>query len=304
MKPDGSTFRSGERLVQADYARTLRAILEGGHDVFYRGPIAERMAADLAANGSAVKLQALGIASRELRSSLGTDTASIRATSKEWAARVADSIRAPAGSRSGRGSGAPAALGVSASRSRGSGLAVPPPQGPRGDDRGHTTHLTVADSSGMVVALTQTLGPTMGSKVVTPGLGFLYASTLGGYLGRMEPGERAASFISPFMVLKDGQPFLALGAAGGARIVSGVVEVVSRVIDAETSPGIGWTAQPLADMRALGITVKENPDAGEFSRVHAIHYDAATRTWFGAADPDWEGTARGPVRPPAARGGN
>jgi len=269
---------------------------------------------------AAVIGQALGIASRELRSSLGTDTASIRATSKEWAARVADSIRAPAGTRTPRGKGA------SASISRGTRLAFPPPQGPRGDDRSHTTHLTAADSSGMLVALTQTLGPTMGSKVVTPGLGFLYASTLGGYLGRMEPGERASSFISPFMVFKDGQPFLALGAAGGARIVSGVVEVVSRVIDdgmslaealaaprvhmntngrldTETSPGIGWTAEQLADIRALGIEVTESPDAGAFSRVHAILYDPATRTWYGAADPDWEGTARGPARPPVRGGG-
>ena len=75
----------------------------------------------------------------------------------------------------------------------------------------------------MMVALTQTLGPNMGSKVVTPGLGFLYASTLGGYLGRMEPGQRARSFISPVMVFRDGAPVLAMGAAGGSRIVAGRV---------------------------------------------------------------------------------
>ena len=72
-----------------------------------------------------------------------------------------------------------------------------PPLDPRGDGQGHTTHLTTADANGMFVALTQTLGPNMGSSVVTPGLGYLYASTLGGYLGRMEPGDRARSFISP-----------------------------------------------------------------------------------------------------------
>ena len=47
---------------------------------------------------------------------------------------------------------------------------------------GHTTHLTTADKWGNVVALTQTIGPTMGSKVAPKGLGFLYAVTLGGYL--------------------------------------------------------------------------------------------------------------------------
>ena len=173
----------------------------------------------------------------------------------------------------------------------------------------------------MFVALTQTLGPNMGSSVVTPGLGFLYASTLGGYLGRMEPGERARSFISPVMVLRNGLPILALGAAGGARIVSGVTQVISRVIDdgltlaealeaprvhmnrdgtldAETSPVIGWTTDELGDMRALGIEVTETPSAGAFSRVHAIQYDPGTGTWYGVADPDWEGSARGPMQMP------
>ena len=43
------------------------------------------------------------------------------------------------------------------------------------DLNGHTSHLTVVDKNGMIVSLTQTIGPTMGSKVATPGLGFLYA---------------------------------------------------------------------------------------------------------------------------------
>jgi gamma-glutamyltranspeptidase/glutathione hydrolase len=359
VKSDGSSYGSGELLVQKDYANTLRAIRDGGHDAFYRGAIAERMAADLAANGSAVKLQAfhdyealdarvvggsyrgyelvaldvpaagsvsiqalhvmerfdpdamddeewaavigqaLGLASREL-AVLGSDSAAARATSKAWAGEVAQQIKTPT--------------------SVGQGGASPlPALDPRGDGQGHTTHLTTADADGMMVALTQTLGPAMGSKVVTPGLGFLYASTLGGYLGRMEAGDRARSFISPLMVLKDGEPVMALGAAGGARIVSGVVQVVSRVIDdgmslaqaleaprvhmnfdgrlnVETSPDIGWAPDELDDIRAMGIEITETDRAGAFSRVHAVLFDADTGMWYGAADPDWEGTARGPSR--------
>ncbi len=359
LRPDGTPRGGGDQLIQRDYANTLRAIAAGGHAAFYRGEIAETMAADLAANGSVVKLQAfhdyealdarivrgsyrgyelvglglpaagavsiqalqvmerfdpdsvddeewsaiagqaLGMASLELRR-LATDSASARATSKEWAARVAERIRTPTHSPPDDGP-------------------LLPPLDARGDDQGHTTHITIADSEGMVVALTQTLGPAMGSKVVTPGLGFLYASTLGGYLGRMEPGQRASSFISPVMVLQDGEIVLALGAAGGARIVSGVVQVISRVIDggltlaealeaprvhmnrdgrldAETSPVIGWTSAQLDDIRALGIEVTETARLGAFSRVHAVHYDRESGTWYGVADPDWEGSARGPVR--------
>ena len=70
---------------------------------------------------------------------------------------------------------------------------------------------------------------------------------------------------------------------------------------AETSPGIGWTPAQLDEMRALGLEINATPRAGAFGRVHGIQYDAVTQTWTGAADPDWEGSARGPR---TARGGN
>jgi gamma-glutamyltranspeptidase/glutathione hydrolase len=255
------------------------------------------------AQWAAVTGQALGIASREL-DALGTDTAAARATSKNWARNMSDRVNAPGHQPS-------------------DGVHTPLPATPRQDEEGHTTHLTTADGNGMFVALTQTLGPTMGSSVVTPGLGFLYASTLGGYLGRIEPGERARSNISPFMVLKDGQPILMLGGAGGARIPSGVVQVISRIIDdhlslvealaaprvhmsggtldAETTPGIGWKPEDLRLMRSLGLEVTENPREGAFSRIHAIQYDPQNRTWTGAADPDWEGSAQAPRPTPVRR---
>ncbi len=356
LRPDGTPLGPGALLVQKDYANTLRQIADGGVDAFYRGAIARRIGADMQAHGAAVTLeslaqyealdarivrgsyrgyelvgldvpaagviciqalqimetfdpaqmtdaqwaavtgQALGIASREL-DAMGTDTAAVRATSKDWAKHMADRVNAP---------------GHRPSEDASGGFAPTT----RPDDQGHTTHLTAADGNGMFVALTQTLGPTMGSSVVTPGLGFLYASTLGGYLGRVEPGERARSNISPFMVLLDGQPILVLGGAGGARIPSGVVQVISRVIDdnmsltdalaaprvhmgggtldAETTPGIGWKPEDLRLMRGLGLEVTENPREGAFSRIHAIQYDPRSRTWIGAADPDWEGSAQAP----------
>ena len=354
-RPDGAPYRAGDLLRQPDYARTLRSIAKGGRAVFYEGSIAEAMAADFAANGSVVTLeaissyraedarivrgsyrghdlvgmdipaagaltiqalhilenfepsdmseaewfalvgQAVAIARTEL-AVLGTDSAAARATSKEWAARRAAELSTPA---------------VAGATRR-----APVPW-PAADDQGHTTHLSVADAEGMSVSLTQTLGPNMGSKVVTPGLGFLYASTLGGYLSSIEAGVRARSNISPFMVARDGDVVLVLGAAGGGMIPPAVVHAVTRVIDfgmtlpealeaprvafggggytAETSPDIGWTPIELAEMRSLGLEIVEVPRSGAFGRVHGIQYDPATRTWTGAADPDWEGSARGPA---------
>ena len=188
-----------------------------------------------------------------------------------------------------------------------------------GSASSHTTHLSAADGNGMYVSLTQTIGPNLGSKVATPGLGFLYAATLGGYLGHMEPGERARSSISPLMVVKDGQPVLVLGAAGGARIISAVVQAVLRVVDhgmslpdalaaarvhpidggiaMETSPGIGWSSVDVAEVESWGLEVQEVERAGAFGRIHGIWVDPETGEMVGAADPDWEGAAMVPGAP-------
>lgn len=367
----GETRDPGERFVQPDLATTLRAIAEGGHDAFYRGAIAEAIAADMAAHGGAVTLEALaayeaesseivrgsyrdhdlvglwipsyGAITIEILQLLETlDMAALdeddwalavaeairvgyldrpnqdsmddaaRLTSKAWAAERAGMMRVPAGAAAGTSA---AALRVSGAR-----LALA--------EDGHTTHLTAADGSGMVVALTQSLGPNMGSKVVTPGLGFLYAATLGGYLGRMEAGERARSHISPFMVERGGEPFLALGAAGGGRIPTAIVAVISRVIDrgmtledalraprivpdfpsqtvggdpdAETAvalevgTGMGFMDDAVEALRAAGIEVEAVDRDGAFGRVHAVRWHADTGLWEAAADPDWEGAAVAP----------
>lgn len=94
----------------------------------------------------------------------------------------------------------------------------------------HTTHVSVADTFGNVVALTQSLGPTMGARVVTPGLGFLYASTLGGYLTGGGPGYRPWSSQAPLIVLRDGRPAMVLGGAGARRILSALVSTLDRTL--------------------------------------------------------------------------
>jgi gamma-glutamyltranspeptidase/glutathione hydrolase len=171
----------------------------------------------------------------------------------------------------------------------------------------------------MLVSLTQTIGPNLGSKVATPGLGFAYAATLGGYLSSVEPGERARSSISPLMVLENGEPRLVLGAAGGARIVSAVVQAICRFVDQglalpealaaarvhpmdgglsmETSPGIGWSDAVVDSVESWGFEVREVEAAGAFGRIHGIFFDPETGHAVGVADPDWEGAAIVPEIP-------
>src|SRR5258708_37860004 len=51
LHPDGSRYRAGDRLVQADLAATLALIAERGPDAFYRGPIATAVTAASAIHG-------------------------------------------------------------------------------------------------------------------------------------------------------------------------------------------------------------------------------------------------------------
>ena len=184
------------------------------------------------------------------------------------------------------------------------------------DLEGHTSHLTVVDKNGMIVSLTQTIGPTMGSKVATPGLGFLYAQTMGGYLGKVEPSLRVPSHISPVIVFKNDKPFLALGAAGGSRIPSSIVNVISRIIDQglplekalhsprvhpleegislEIVDEVSWNQDDSTYFSQLGYTVEMKRLPGQFGRIHGVMLDTLTGEWIGCADPDWEGTAAFP----------
>jgi len=188
----------------------------------------------------------------------------------------------------------------------------------------HTSHLVTEDCSGLTVSMTQTLGPIFGAKVATPKLGFTYAATMGGYLrtGPQEPGARPRTAIAPVIVTKDSKVVLALGAAGGIKIPSAIVQVVSRYIDQKktladslSAPRIhpsaiidnnnkrvvrlmafdaemsnpGWTGADLSFWRSTGFEVTEVTTAASFGRVHLIANDQGRL--LGATDPDWEGTA-------------
>ncbi len=101
-----------------------------------------------------------------------------------------------------------------------------------------TTQVSVADREGNVVALTQTVGASLGAGVATPGLGFAYNSNLDAFNYDnprsqyfIAPRKVPATTLSPTIVLKDGKPFLALGSAGSERIVPSLAAVISAVAD-------------------------------------------------------------------------
>ena len=102
-----------------------------------------------------------------------------------------------------------------------------------------TTNLTVADRWGNVVEYTLTIEQTGGSGIVVPGRGFILNNELTDFSAVYDPndpnriraGKRPRSSISPTIVLKDGEPWLALGSPGGSTIITTVLQMLLNRID-------------------------------------------------------------------------
>ena len=101
----------------------------------------------------------------------------------------------------------------------------------------HTTHLTVADGGGMVVAATQTINSLFGARFVVPGTGmipnnYMYLFTpRPGRANSVAPGKRVTSSMSPVIVQRDNRPAYALGLPGGLRIFASVMQALMNLID-------------------------------------------------------------------------
>ncbi|WP_203137630.1 gamma-glutamyltransferase [Microbacterium sp. JZ31] len=106
-----------------------------------------------------------------------------------------------------------------------------------------TTNLTVADRWGNVVEYTLTIEQTGGSGITVPGRGFLLNNELTDFStvydpddpNRIEPNKRPRSSMSPTIVLKDGEPFLALGSPGGSTIITTVLQMIVNRVDLRMS---------------------------------------------------------------------
>ncbi len=102
-----------------------------------------------------------------------------------------------------------------------------------------TTHLTVADANGMVVAYTLTLESTGGSGMVVPGYGFILNNELTDFNPDAphpnvpEPGKRPRSSIAPTIVISPTRDLFAFGSPGGSTIITTVVNLAVNLIDFE-----------------------------------------------------------------------
>lgn len=119
-------------------------------------------------------------------------------------------------------------------------------------ESGETTHFNVVDAKGNAVAVTYTLNGGFGSGVTVPGLGFLLNNEMddfvakpgspnmfglvGGEANSIQPGKRPLSSMNPTIITRNKKLLMVVGAPGGSRITTGVMQVILDVLDFQMNP--------------------------------------------------------------------
>ena len=162
-----------------------------------------------------------------------------------------------------------------------------------------TTHFSVVDGAGNMVANTYTIEQGYGSRVVAKGTGFLLNNEMhdfnmnpgvtdtNGMIGTppnlIAPGKRMLSSMSPTLVLRDGNPFLATGSPGGRTIINTVLQVIVNVIDfgMDVQAGVDeprihhqWMPDRVNMEEALGAIEAAMQDRGHTTRMVGRQGDA------------------------------
>ena len=198
---------------------------------------------------------------------------------------------------------------------------------------GNTTHLSVVDRDGGLVATTTTLNTAYGNGISVPGAGFLlnnemddFSAAVGvanayglrqGSQNAIAPGRRPLSSMTPTLAfLPDGRPLLATGSPGGSRIITTVLQVLlNRLVhglnlaSAVAAPRVhsqlwpdqisleeGLSADTLRLLAAMGHTLVLVPAMGSANSVE-VRYPAGSA---GGAQPSGSLGAADPRRLDAA----
>lgn len=185
----------------------------------------------------------------------------------------------------------------------------------------NTTHLVVIDADRNIVSLTESLECYFGSGVTLPSTGIILNDTMHDFdprhqmVNSVAPRKIPMSNMSPTIVLREGRPILALGAAGGPRIASATFEVLLNVIeygmklsDAVALPRIHVTGARVQmeeiirrgsanALRKMGHSVQVKGSGRDKSRLYFGGVHAAQisddNTLVGAPDPRRDGLAVG-----------
>lgn len=180
-----------------------------------------------------------------------------------------------------------------------------------------TSHFSVVDGDGNLVAVTSSNEAPFGSRMLSQGFvlnnqltDFTFDPMLNGHPhpNAVGPGKRPRSSMSPFIVFdENGEPVLVIGSRGGSRIIGYVTKTLIGVLDwkmdiqdaiglpnvLERGRGIeleaGTVLEDLVDeLESRGHTVRVEPMT---SGLHGI--EKVEDRWRGGADPRLDGIALG-----------
>jgi gamma-glutamyltranspeptidase/glutathione hydrolase len=220
--PGGELLQAGSRLEQPGLVRALEVLTEEGPGSLYSGSLGEALLALMDERGGLVTRTDLAAYAPRWSRPVEFGYAGARLLSRTGLAPLQNGL-----SRLPRLRGREAA-------ERAVGLAQALDAA---DSRGDTTNLSVVDGDGSACVLTTSLG--LGSGDFLPGLDMHLNSMLGEtdlIRGRLEPGERMGSMMSPVVGLDGEGLALAAGAAGGTRLRSALVQVLAGILDEGLTP--------------------------------------------------------------------
>ena len=371
--PQGQLPSPGMLLPNHDLGRTLGLLAQHGRDGFYRGPVAEAMAAASTRGGGVITLGDLAKYEARVTETIGVDfhdyriesapppasgaamfltalkvleednfgggplrtAANLDRLGRVWRVVEPEAYRIVGDSAESRKSFerllSPASIRSLRRKSR-APLPAAPAVAALDESEGEsasaaTTHFIIVDQHGNVVCATQSLGVHFGAGVVAPGTGFVLNNSMSNFEFKdathpdyLAAGRRPRSTIAPTFVLLRGQPILALGVPGAARIPTALLQVLldDLVLHRRMSEAIGDTrfhfmipwkqgdvltfeaeqsfpAAQGALMHALGWKVDLSEPAGRgrhFGGVNAVEITPEGRI-TGYADPRRTNTAVG-----------
>jgi gamma-glutamyltranspeptidase / glutathione hydrolase len=260
--PGGRLLGEGDRVRLPDLAETLRHLGEAGTDSVRDGPLAAAVTAHLAETGGLVTptdLRQYRVVERApLEIAYRDVTLLINPPPSSGGALLAAALRhleaAPAPRDDRDHYRAVARAGAAANALRDDGFAADlheedcmerlwarwdedgPGAAPASrKPAGSTTHVSAVDADGGMASLSSSNGSSSG--VVVPGTGIMLNNMLGeedlnpGGFGAALPGTRMTSMMAPTLMLRGGEPVVALGSAGSNRLRSAILQTVVSIVD-------------------------------------------------------------------------
>ncbi|MCF3933610.1 gamma-glutamyltransferase [Acuticoccus sp. M5D2P5] len=274
--PDGGPPRPESFLALGALPDTLRALADGGAESFYRGALAERLAADLQAGGSRIDEGDLAAYEALEHGALTGEHRSVAlhtAGPTSGGPRLVEAfghIAAHLDTAKGIGPESWAVYADALDAAwRSHNIAI----GRAKEVGGCTSHMSAVDAEGNMVALTYTLLNRFGSCVVLPSTGILMNNSVSyfdprpGYPTSMAGHKRInASNMCPTIAERDGKALFAVGASGANQIMPAVLQVAALMLD------FGLTLEEAFNHPRIDATdrgsVRVDPALGEAVLAH------------------------------------